>query len=193
LDAQIAALTAAGAQKVFAIASLDGGDVLLVTEPPKRAGRCVKAEGRLSVTVGRMGGHDYPGRTVDAEGVRRVGRIRAELDPVTLQRRPRQDCKASRSCLKKIWSFGTSVAFVHNFICAFPNLQRRNSHIWTGQTMPIVYLPTCPACGWTMRLLRMVEKGQARVRVFECARCHAELIWTPTDNKFLSPLLPYDE
>jgi hypothetical protein len=59
--------------------------------------------------------------------------------------------------------------------------------------MSVVYLPTCHLCGLTMRMLRIVEKGRTRVRVFECARCHAELIWTPTENKFLSPLFPYDE
>ena len=48
--------------------------------------------------------------------------------------------------------------------------------------MSIVHLPTCPICKWMMRQVRFCvrEEVQAtRYRVFECVRCHAELIWTP--------------
>jgi hypothetical protein len=46
--------------------------------------------------------------------------------------------------------------------------------------MSIVHLPTCPKCEWMMRQVRVGERDEpTRVRVFECARCHTELIWTP--------------
>jgi hypothetical protein len=49
--------------------------------------------------------------------------------------------------------------------------------------MSIVHLPTCPMCKWTMRQVRICVREQdtqaTRYRVFECVRCHAELMWTP--------------
>jgi hypothetical protein len=46
--------------------------------------------------------------------------------------------------------------------------------------MSIVHLPTCPICKWMMRQVRVSEGDQSpRVRVFECVRCHTEMIWTP--------------
>jgi hypothetical protein len=49
--------------------------------------------------------------------------------------------------------------------------------------MSIVHLPTCPMCKWMMRQVRICMREQAtsatRYRVFECMRCHAELMWTP--------------
>ena len=47
--------------------------------------------------------------------------------------------------------------------------------------MSVVHLPICPMCKWSMRLARICERGRTRVRVFECGRCHAELIWAPAD------------
>jgi hypothetical protein len=50
--------------------------------------------------------------------------------------------------------------------------------------MSIVRLPTCPICMWMMRQVRVSEGDQSpRVRVFECVRCHAEMIWTPEANQ----------
>ena len=54
--------------------------------------------------------------------------------------------------------------------------------------MSIVYLPTCPSCGWTMRQVRVCERDETtRVRVFECARCRRELIWAPGANQSGDP------
>jgi hypothetical protein len=49
--------------------------------------------------------------------------------------------------------------------------------------MSVVYLPRCHTCGWTMRLVRICERGRTRFRVFECARCHAELMWTAENEQ----------
>jgi hypothetical protein len=43
--------------------------------------------------------------------------------------------------------------------------------------MSIVHLPTCPMCKWMVRVC--VREDATRYRVFECVRCHAELMWTP--------------
>jgi hypothetical protein len=50
--------------------------------------------------------------------------------------------------------------------------------------MSIVHLPTCPMCKWMMmRQVRICVRAEAtqatRYRVFECVRCHAELMWSP--------------
>jgi hypothetical protein len=46
--------------------------------------------------------------------------------------------------------------------------------------MSIVHLPICPLCKWMMRQVRVSEGDHTpRVRVFECMRCHTEMIWTP--------------
>ena len=52
--------------------------------------------------------------------------------------------------------------------------------------MSIVHLPTCPMCKWMMRQVRICVREQAtRYRVFECVRCHAELMWTPCTDQSL--------
>jgi hypothetical protein len=61
--------------------------------------------------------------------------------------------------------------------------------------MSVVYLPRCHMCGWTMRLVRVCERGRIRLRVLQCTRCHAELMWTPglhddPANKFLAAVFP---
>jgi hypothetical protein len=46
--------------------------------------------------------------------------------------------------------------------------------------MSVVHLPTCPACNWMMRQVRICDgDGTSRCRVFECVRCHTEVMWTP--------------
>jgi hypothetical protein len=46
--------------------------------------------------------------------------------------------------------------------------------------MSVVHLPTCPACSWMMQQVRVYERdGTTRYRVFECVRCHTEVMWTP--------------
>jgi hypothetical protein len=56
----------------------------------------------------------------------------------------------------------------------------------------VIYLPICPVCRWSMRLVRVSEgDGTPKVRVFECARCHGEMIWTPSDqNQTVMPPQP---
>ena len=50
--------------------------------------------------------------------------------------------------------------------------------------MSVVHLPVCPACNWMMRQVRVCERDETtKVRVFECARCHRELIWTPNADQ----------
>ena len=46
-----------------------------------------------------------------------------------------------------------------------------------------------------MRLVRVCERGRFRLRVLQCTRCHAELMWTPglhdgPANKFLAAIFP---
>jgi hypothetical protein len=46
-----------------------------------------------------------------------------------------------------------------------------------------------------MRLVRVCERGRMRLRVLQCTRCHAELMWTPglhddPANKFLAAIFP---
>jgi hypothetical protein len=53
--------------------------------------------------------------------------------------------------------------------------------------MSVAYLPTCRLCGSSMRPVRVCERGQTRFRVFEYARCHAELMWAPDDNEQAFP------
>jgi hypothetical protein len=55
--------------------------------------------------------------------------------------------------------------------------------------MGVVYLPICPVCRWSMRLVRVSDgDGTRKVRVFECIRCHNEMIWAPSDqNQTESP------
>jgi hypothetical protein len=49
--------------------------------------------------------------------------------------------------------------------------------------MGVVYLPICPVCRWAMRLVRVVEDDRpSKVRVFDCIRCHTEMIWAPSDQ-----------
>jgi hypothetical protein len=45
--------------------------------------------------------------------------------------------------------------------------------------MSIVHLPTCPQCKSPPQLTRVCVRETTRYRVFECVRCHAELMWTP--------------
>jgi hypothetical protein len=46
--------------------------------------------------------------------------------------------------------------------------------------MSVVHLPTCPACSWMMQQVRVYERDvTTRYRVFECVRCHTEVMWTP--------------
>jgi hypothetical protein len=46
-----------------------------------------------------------------------------------------------------------------------------------------------------MRLVRVSERGRFRLRVLQCTRCYAELMWTPDlqddpANKFLAAIFP---
>jgi hypothetical protein len=45
--------------------------------------------------------------------------------------------------------------------------------------MSVVHLPTCAICKSMMRQVRVRERDETTYRVFECVRCHAELMWTP--------------
>jgi hypothetical protein len=54
--------------------------------------------------------------------------------------------------------------------------------------MGVVYLPICPVCRWSMRLVRVSDgDGTRKVRVFECIRCHNEMIWAPESNRVAEP------
>jgi hypothetical protein len=60
------------------------------------------------------------------------------------------------------------------------SLQRSNEAKSTNRlAMSVVYFPRCYICGWTMRVARVCERERVRLRVLQCARCHAELMWTP--------------
>ena len=46
-----------------------------------------------------------------------------------------------------------------------------------------------------MRLVHVSDRGRVRLRVLQCTRCHAELMWTPDlhddpANKFLAAIFP---
>jgi hypothetical protein len=50
-------------------------------------------------------------------------------------------------------------------------------------------------CGWTMRLARVCERERIRLRLLQCTRCHAELMWSPglhddPPNKFFVTVFP---
>jgi hypothetical protein len=101
LDAQVSALKAAGAEKVYqekasgaktdraalarAMAALGPGDVLLVTPagqarqvnqgPSKRIGDHRRQAGRIPIAWGSLGGHDHAAWAIDGNRPSRPGRI----------------------------------------------------------------------------------------------------------------------
>jgi hypothetical protein len=77
---------------------------------------------------------------------------------------------------------GTYAAFAH-IVHTAPDLPGVGRVAGSG-SVSIVHLPTCPNCKWTMRQVRVCERDNtAKVRVFECARCHTEAIWTPAADQ----------
>jgi hypothetical protein len=105
LDAQVTALKAAGAERVFsekqsgadraalakALAVLNAGDVPVVKKagqarpkhqgPPKRPGDGLGERGGLPGARRSVGRHHHSARKADAHGPRGIGGVRAEPDP----------------------------------------------------------------------------------------------------------------
>src|ERR1700722_20633313 len=80
-------------------------------------------------------------------------------------------------------SHGPYFPLEHDFRCGRALQRRRTREATGGRGMSIVHLPTCPMCKRMMRQVRICVRAEptqaTRYRVFECVRCHAELMWTP--------------